>query len=80
MSKLKETLGDISPVFTIVAPDQLRNKAVSEANDKHFRALKARFMPYSAVRELYGLVQRYALTGKVDYRFVHAFMEEIVRD
>jgi type II restriction enzyme len=80
MSKLRETLGDISPTYVIVAPDQLRAKVVSEANDRHFRALNARFMPYSRVRELFGLVQRYPLTGTVDHRFVHAFMEQIVQD
>jgi len=80
MSKLKETLGDISPVFTIVAPDQLRGKVVSEANDQHFRALRARFMPYSTVRELYGLVQRHSLAGTVDYRFAQAFMERTVQE
>jgi type II restriction enzyme len=80
MSKLHETMGAISPTYTVVAPDQLRSKVVSEANDKLFRALRTRFMPYSTVRELYGLVQRYPLTGVVDYRFVRAFMEQIVQD
>jgi type II restriction enzyme len=80
MSKLRETLGDISPIYVIVAPDQLRSKVVSEANDKHFRALKARFMPYSTVREMYSLIQRYPLTGTVDHRFVRAFMEQVVDD
>ncbi len=78
MSKLKETLGDVSPTFAVVAPDQRRNKVVLEANEKHYRTLKARFMPYSAVRELYSLVKRYSLTDIVDYRFVHAFMEQVV--
>jgi hypothetical protein len=80
MSKLRETLGDITPTYTVVAPDQLRNKVVKEANDRLFRELKVRFMPYSTVRELYGLVRRYSLTDIVNYRFVHAFMEQIVQD
>lgn len=44
MSKLRETLGSITPTFTIVAPDHLRNKVIAEANDKHFRNLNARYM------------------------------------
>jgi type II restriction enzyme len=80
MSKLRETLGDITPTYTVVAPDQLRNKVVKEANDRLFRALKVRFMPYSTVRELYGLVKRYPLSGIVDTQFVRAFMEQIVQD
>jgi type II restriction enzyme len=79
MSKLKETLGGISATFTVVAPDQFRGKMISEANDKLFRALNVRFMPYSTVRELYGLVQRYPLMGKVDHQFVQAFMQELPR-
>lgn len=80
MLKLRETFPAISTTFTIVAPDRLRNKVVSEANQGIYRALNARFMPYSTVRELYGLIQRYALSGIVDYRFIDPFMERIIED
>ena len=78
MSRFRDTLGDIVPTFAVVAPDRLRNKVVSEGNDIHFKALDIRFMPYSAVRELYSLVKRYALQDAVNYRFVRAFMERVV--
>jgi hypothetical protein len=37
-------------------------------------------MPYSTVRELYGLIQRYNLSNVVDYTFIRPFMEDIVED
>jgi hypothetical protein len=37
-------------------------------------------MPYSAVRELYGLIQRYALSNVVDDRFIYPFMEKVVEN
>jgi type II restriction enzyme len=78
MLKFKETIPAISTTFTIVAPDKLRNKAVSEANQKAFRRLDARFMSYSTVRVLYGLIQKYSLSKYVDYNFVYPFMEKVV--
>lgn len=80
MLKLRETFPAIATTFTIVAPNNLRNKVVSEANQPIFKSLKARFMPYSTVRELYGLIQRYTLSNVVDYRFIEPFMEIIVED
>lgn len=35
-------------------------------------------MPYSAVRELYGLIQRYTLKDIVDYKFIYPFMEKVI--
>jgi type II restriction enzyme len=80
MLKFRETLPAVNTNFTIVAPNVLRNKVVSEANNLAFRDLKARFMSYSAVRELYGLIQRYSLTKFVDHHFVEPFMERIVEE
>lgn len=78
MLKLKETIPSITTTFTIVAPNDLRNKIVSEANNLAFRSLKARFMPYSTVRELYGLIQRYPLSRVMERTFIDPFMEDIV--
>lgn len=78
MHKLKSTMPSLATTFTVVAPNYLRNKVVTEANQRIFKDLQARFMPYSAVRELYGLIQRYALTGVVDHNFIYPFMERIV--
>jgi hypothetical protein len=62
----------------IVAANDLRSKVVSEANTQVFRTLSARYMPYSNVRELYGLIQRYNLSNFVDNTFIEPFMEVIV--
>lgn len=82
MKKLSDLFPIIVPsaLFVIVAPDKLRSKVISEANQKVFRSLNARYMPYSTVRELYGLVQRYRLTNVVDHTFVVPFMEQVVDD
>lgn len=80
MQKLRSMFPSIATTFTIVAPNQLRNKVVSEANQKAFQDLKARFMPYSTVRELYGLIQRYSLSGVVDHTFIYPFMERVIED
>ncbi len=78
MLKLKEAIPSIATKFTVVAPDGLRNKVVTEANNPVFRSLKARFMPYSVVRELYGLIQRYNLSNVVEQSFIEPFMENVV--
>lgn len=80
MLKLRETFPSITTTFTIVAPNALRNKVVAEANNRTFRRLNARYMPYSTVRELYGLIQRYSLSNVVDYNFINPFMEQVVED
>lgn len=78
MLKFKETVPALNLTFTIVAPDELRSKVVSEANNRAFRSLGARFMPYTTVRFLYGLVQKYSLAGVVERGFIEPFMERIV--
>lgn len=71
----------IETTFTIVAPDNLRNQVVTKANKQPIsKELKARFMPYSAVTTLYGLIQRYTLSDLVDHRFIQAFMEQVVKE
>jgi len=78
MGKLRRAFPSIKTVFTVVAPNELRNKVITEANQDLFRNLDARYMPYSTVRELYGLIQRYALHGVVDHNFIYPFMEKVV--
>ncbi len=78
MAKLMSEIPSITAKFTVVAPDALRNKVVTEANSLHFRPLNARFMPYSTVRELYGLIKRYALSNVVERNFIEPFMETVV--
>lgn len=78
MLKFKETIPSIDMTFTVIAPDELRNKVVSEANNPVFNSMKTRYMPYSAVRELYGLIQKYNLSNVVQRSFIEPFMEKIV--
>jgi type II restriction enzyme len=80
MQKLHEVSPSITKNFTIVAPDNLRNKVVTEANQKIYRELKAKYMPYSTIRELYGLIQRYSLKGVAEHTFIYPFMEQIVAE
>jgi type II restriction enzyme len=77
MLKFKQTIPATEMTFTIVAPDELRNKVVSEANNLAFRKLKARFMPYSNVRFLYGMIQKFSVKD-VEGKIVESFMEKIV--
>lgn len=78
MEKLRHTIPSISTMYTIVAPDSLRSKVLQEANQRAFLDLDTRFMPYTTIRELYGLIQRYPLAGVVDHRFIYPFMEKTV--
>jgi type II restriction enzyme len=80
MLKFMNTIPSIATKFTIVAPNELRNKVVSEANNAAFRSLRTRFMPYSTIRELYGLIKRYSLTNVVERNFIEPFMENIVEE
>jgi type II restriction enzyme len=80
MKKLREAFPALQAEFLIVAPNALRSKVVREANQKIFYDLRARYMPYSTVRELFSLVQRYPLRGIVDHKFVQPFMEKIIQD
>jgi type II restriction enzyme len=80
MLKFMNTIPSITTKFTIVAPNELRNKVVSEANNPAFRILRARFMPYSTVRELYGLIKRYSLANVVERNFIEPFMENIAEE
>lgn len=60
--------------WTIVAPDEDREKVMKEANKPQFRDLQTQFMPYSAVEELYSLCQRRKIKGVSD-AFLDCFME-----
>lgn len=79
MLKFRNTIPSLTTNFTVIAPDQLRNKVVSEANNETFRLLKTRFIPYSTIRELYGLIKKYHLS-KLERNFIEPFMENIVEE
>jgi type II restriction enzyme len=77
MAKLREQIPSIDTMFVIVADHDMRAKVVHEANTPIFRALNAGFLSYTTMRELYGLIQKYPLTGAVDAKFVRAFIERV---
>jgi len=79
MLKFKEAVPSITTTYAIVAPNNIRDKVISEVNNAAFRMLKARYMPYSTVRELYGLIQRYSLSKVVERTFIEPFMEKVVK-
>ncbi|QTP14934.1 restriction endonuclease [Serratia symbiotica] len=60
--------------WTIVAPDEYRDKVISEANREQFREMNTQFFSYSAVEELYSLCERRKPQGVTD-KFLNCFME-----
>jgi len=78
MLKFRETMPSWNTRFTIVADSSLRNKVVSEGNNTVFRRLQTKFMSYATVRELYGLIQKYNLSGVVEQNFIEPFLENVV--
>ena len=61
--------------WTIVAPDEDRNKVHEKANQPQFKEMCAKFFSYSAVEELYSLCQRRCIRGITD-EFLDCFMED----
>lgn len=63
--------------WTIVAPDDDRQKVIEQANREQFREMETKFFPYSAVEELYSLCERRKPQGVTD-KFLDCFMEDCV--
>ncbi|WP_250667419.1 restriction endonuclease [Escherichia coli] len=64
--------------WTIVAPDEYREKVIEFANRPQFRELDTKFFPYSAVEELYSLCERRKPQGITD-KFLDSFMERCIK-
>ncbi len=62
--------------YVIVAPDEDRPLVQSRINQEQFRALRAKFFPYSAVEELYYISKTRNLEG-VNQSFIDSFMEDV---
>jgi hypothetical protein len=77
MKKFKDIFPPFPSRYVIVAPDELREKVMQEANHAHFRDLDTKFFPYSAVEELYALCQRRKIKG-VSEEFLDCYMERMV--
>lgn len=76
-----KTFQDLFPPFptryVIVAPDEIRDKVIQEANKIQFKSLDTKFLPYSAVNELYSLCKRRNIKG-ITQEFLDSFMESVV--
>lgn len=77
MKKFKDIFPPFPSRYVIVAPDELREKVMKEANHEQFLDLNTRFFPYSAVEELYSLCQRRKIKG-ITEAFLDCFMEPMV--
>ncbi|MGC2744092.1 MAG: restriction endonuclease [Candidatus Angelobacter sp.] len=64
--------------WVIAAADEDKAKVTQEANKPQFRSLRAQFLPYSAVDELYSISQRRRLRGVTD-EFIDSFTETVVQ-
>lgn len=78
MQNLKTHLPPFPTRYVIAAPDEDRDKVLTECNREQFRDLNAQFFPYSAVEELYSLCQRRKITG-VSESFIDSFMEQTLQ-
>lgn len=69
MMGLQETIPSFRTRYVIVAPDEERHKVTREINRPQFRALEARYFPYSAVEELLWLCKRRNISGVTERDF-----------
>lgn len=74
MQALQSALPSFQTRYVIAAPDEDRDKVLRECNREQFKDLKALYLPYSAVDELYSLCVRRNLHG-VTEKFLDSFME-----
>ena len=75
MLNLYNKIPAIKTKYVIVAPDEDRDRVLTEASKPIFRELDARYFPYSAVEELYVICQRRKLRG-VSEDFLDCYMEK----
>src|SRR5438067_874756 len=80
MKGLKDVIPSIRTRYVIAAPDELRNKVMSEANRAQFRDLDTKFFPYSAIFELHSLTQRRDIQDGVSDKFLDGFMEKTLQN
>jgi type II restriction enzyme len=79
MKNLQSHIPHIQTRWVIAAPDEDRDKVLREANKPDFKSLDVQFFPYSAVDELYSLVQRRKLTkANINDSFLDCFFEACV--
>lgn len=76
MKGLQDCIPSFQTRYVVVAPDDDRDKVVSEANRPQFRSLDARYFSYSAVEELYYICTHRNLHG-VTQEFLDCYMERV---
>ena len=79
MLNFKKRIPPILTRYVIVAPDEDRERIISEGNKPVFKELNIRFFPYSAVEELFVICQRRNLRG-ITEEFLDCYMEPIVQN
>ncbi len=77
MKGLQDVLPPIDTRYVIVAPDDDREKVITEANRPQFRSLNVRYFPYSSVEELYYICTHRKLRG-VTQEFLDCYMEKVL--
>jgi len=78
MNKFYNTSPQLRDIrWTIVAPDNNRQKVINLANEEQFRGMEPKFFPYSAVEELFSLCSRRKPQGVTD-QFLDCYMENCV--
>ena len=79
MKNLQSHMPHITTRWVIAAPDEDRDKVMREANKPDFKSLNTQFFPYSAVDELFSLVQRRKLSKQsINDQFLDCFFESCV--
>lgn len=79
MKGLQDSIPSFNTRYVIVAPDDLREKVVDEANREQFKCLDTRYFSYSAVEELYYICTHRNLHG-VTQEFLDCYMEKVCID
>lgn len=79
MKKFQDTLPPIKTRWVIVAPDEDRNKVLREASTHQFRSLHTKYMPYSAIEELFALCQKRKIKGITD-DILDCYMERCLKN
>lgn len=62
--------------YVITAPDEIREQVIRKVNVPQFKGMNVKYLPYSAVEELY-LLSRRKLTGIDEITFFHTFLEDV---
>lgn len=73
---LKEAPELAHMTYIIAAPDEIREQVFQKASKPQFSDMNIKFLPYSAIEDLYLLCQR-KLKGIDNIKFFHTFLENV---